>query len=115
MKFSIGKVLTAGTSNTLFTVPTGYHCVVSMLFITNVGASTKSVSAAWHDGTVITFQGSKSVNAGEHIQFGGASGFFLVMSDGDYLTVTPEASSSFNAIVSFELYPHNPSNFNLTI
>lgn len=111
MKYSIGKNLTDGVSNTIFTVPGGYHAEVTMLFIANAGGSTKAVSAAWHDGSTITFQGSKSVNAGDFLQFGGESGTFLIMTDGDYLTITPEAGSSFTAIVSFLLYPHQPSNF----
>ena len=111
MKYSIGKNLTAGVSNTIFTVPTGYHAEVTMLFIANAGASTKSVSASWHDGSVVTFQGSKSVNAGEFIQFGGDYGSFLIMTDGDYLTITPEAGSTFTAIVSFHVYPHQATNF----
>lgn len=108
MKYSIGKNLTAGVANTLFTVPQGYSAVVSMLSIANAGGSTASVSAAWHDGATITFQGSKSVGAGEQLQFGGEFGFFLVMTQGDYLTVTPASGSTFTTIVSFELERHNP-------
>ena len=44
MEYSIGKNLTAGTANTLFTVPTGYHAKVTMLLIANVGGSSKTVS-----------------------------------------------------------------------
>lgn len=111
MKYSIGKNLTAGVSNTIFTVPSGYHAEVTMLFIANSGGSTKAMSAAWHDGSTITFQGTKSVNAGEYLQFGGQTGNFLIMTDGDYLTITPEAGSTFTCIVSFLLYPHQPTNF----
>lgn len=111
MKYSIGKNLTAGVSNTILTVPTGYHAEVTMLFIANSGGSTKAVSASWHDGSVINFQGTKSVNAGEYLQFGGPLGAFLIMTDGDYLTITPEAGSTFTAIVSFLLYPHQATNF----
>jgi hypothetical protein len=108
MKYSVGKNLTAGEANTLFTVPIGYSAVVSMLFIANTGNNTKSVSASWHNGVTIAFQGAKSVNTGEQLQFGGEFGYFLVMTEGDYLTVTPEASSTFTAIVSFDLERHNP-------
>lgn len=111
VKYSIGKNLTAGVANTIFTVPNGYHAYVTMVFIANAGGSTAGVSAAWHDGSVITFQGTKSVNAGDNLQFGGdGEGLALVMTDGDYMTITPDAGSTFTAIVTFELYPHEPSN-----
>lgn len=108
MKYSVGKNLTAGEANTLFTVPQGYSAVVSMLFIANAGGSTAGVSASWHDGETITFQGTKSVGSGESLMFGGEFGYFLVMTQGDYLTVTPDSGSTFTAIVSFDLERHNP-------
>lgn len=109
MKHSVGKVLTADVANTLFTVPTGYCAVVSMLFIANAGGNTKSVAAAWNNGTAITFQAAKSVSAGEQLEFGGEFGYFLVMKEGEFITVTPEASSTFVAIVSFDLERQAPS------
>lgn len=112
MEYSVGKNLTAGTANTLFVVPTGYHAKVTMLFLANSTGSTKSISADWHDGaTVIPFQGTKSVNSGDFLKFGGSVGEYLLMTEGDYLSVTPEAGSTFVAIVSFDLFPHKPSNF----
>ena len=109
MKHSIGKNLTAGEANTLITVPEGYIAVVSMLFINNAGGNTKSVAAAWNNGTTITFQSDKSVSSGEMLQFGGEFGYFLVLSGGDSITVTPEASSTFTAIISFDLERQAPS------
>jgi hypothetical protein len=109
MKHSIGKNLTAGVSNTLITVPAGYIAVVSMLFISNAGNNTKSVAAAWNNGTTITFQSAKSVSSGELLQFGGEFGYFLVLSGGDSITVTPEADSTFTAIISFDLERQTPS------
>lgn len=115
MKYSIGTNLVAGTSNTLFTVPQGYHVIVTMLIIANAGGSPASVSAAWHDGSVITFQGAKTVAAGDNLTFGGPTGHFLVMTDGDYLTVTPAAGTTFTSIVSFELEFRAGTNFDFTI
>ena len=112
--YSIGKNLTAGTSNTLFTVPTGYEARVTMLFIANGTGSTAGYSAAWHDGEVITFQSNKSLGDGNYDQFGG-EGAFLTMTEGDYLTVTPDAGSAFTAIVSFMLIKSDGNKFNLTI
>ena len=108
MKFSKGANLTAAVSNTILTVPTGYDCVVTMLFIANVGGSTHSVGATWHDGADVAFLAGKSVSAGDYIQFGGPEGAFLVMKEGDYITITPEASSTFSSIISFDMHPAAP-------
>jgi hypothetical protein len=48
------------------------------------------------------------------LQFGGPEGLFLILKDGEYITVTPDAGSTFTALVSFELYPHPASNFDLS-
>jgi len=113
--YSIGKNLTAGVSNTLFTVPTGYEARVTMLFVANTAASgSDGYSASWHDGSVITFQANKHLQHGEYDQFGG-EGAFLVMTEGDYLTVTSDAASSFTTIVSFMLVKSDGTKFDLTI
>lgn len=112
MKVSRGKNLTAGVDNTLFTVPSGYNAAVSMVFIANVGGSTASYSAAWHDGAVIPFQGNKSLGAGSYDQFGG-DGLELIMSEGDSLVVTPAAGSTFSTLVTMDLYPHITIEYNL--
>lgn len=113
--YSIGKNLTAGTSNTLFTVPTGYEARVTMLFIANSASSGSSgYEASWHDGSVITFQANKHISHGDYDQFGG-EGAFLTMTEGDYLTVTPDAGSTFTAIVSFMLIKSDGNKFDLTI
>jgi hypothetical protein len=112
--YSIGKNLTAGVSNTLFTVPTGYEARVTMLFIANGTGSTAGYEATWHDGEDITFQSNKSLANGEYDQFGGEDAF-LVMEGGDYLTVTPDAGSVFTAIVSFHLVKSDGTKFDLTI
>lgn len=108
MKFSKGATLTAGSPNTILTVPTGYDAVVTYLFISNTGGSSASVGASWHDGTTITFLSGKNVSAGEYIAFGGPVGAFLTMTEGDYITITPESGSSFASIISFDLYPAAP-------
>ena len=110
--YSKGLELTAGVSNTVLEVPAGYDAKVTMLFISNTGGSTHSVAATWNDGVSINFLSGKSVAAGDFIQFGGEPGLYLIMKEGDTLTVTPDAASSFSVIVSFELYPKAPR-FNL--
>lgn len=114
--YSIGKNLTAGVSNTLFTVPTGYEARVGMVFITNNGGNTKSISAAWHNnGNTIQFAAAKSLTSKEALKFGGGYSDFMLMEEGDYMTITPEADSTFTAIVSFMLVKSDGTKFDLTI
>lgn len=114
--YSVGKNLTAGTSNTLFTVPTGYEARVGMVFITNNTGSTKSITASWwHDATEIQFAAAKSLSSKEALKFGGGYNDFMLMSEGDYMTMTPEAGSTFTAIVSFLLVKNDGAKFDLTI
>lgn len=113
-KYSVGKNLTANVANTLFTVPMGYRAIVTYLFIANAAASGSfEVSAAWVNGTTIVFQSAKAVSHGDAIQFGG-DGKWLAMREGDSITVTPEAGSTFTALISFELERHNPAAVSFT-
>lgn len=113
-KYSVGKNLTAGSANTLFTVPMGYRAIVSYLFIANAAASgSADVSAAWVNGTTVVFQSAKSVGHGDALQFGG-DGKWMALREGDSITVTPAAASTFTALISFELERHNPAAVSFT-
>jgi hypothetical protein len=112
--YSLGDNLTAGSSNTIFTVPNGYEARVTMVYISNNTGSSKSFSASWfHSGTEIQFAASKSLNSTDFIQYGGDFGDFFVMDEGDYMTITPEAGSTFVSILSFILLKHDGTKFNL--
>ena len=106
-KHSTGFNLTAGASNTILTVPAGYDALVTYLFISNIGSNTKSVTATWHGDTDIIFLSGKNVSANDHIDFGGL-GSFLVMREGDYMTIEPAAVSTFACIISYDLYTAAP-------
>ena len=80
-----------------------------MLFIGNAGTSSKSVSATWNNTVDVTFQGAKHVNAGDSLEFGGLSGYFVVLKQNESLSVTTEDGSSFSTLVSFELVRTTPS------
>ena len=109
MKFSHGYALTAGSANNILTVPSGYDAVVTYLFISNTTGSSKSLSAKWvHNGVDIDFLAGKNVGAGDFLEFGGQYGEFLVAKEGDTLTLTPEAGSTFVSILSFELVTATP-------
>lgn len=114
--YTIGKNPTDGVTSTVFTVPTGYEARVTNVFITNNTGSTKNFSAAWNDGgTTYDFASAKSLNSKDFIEYGGDYGQFLIMDEGDYMTVTPEAGSTFVVIVSFILLKHDGTKFDLTI
>lgn len=104
-KRSIGVELDASggaiTDQTIFTVPTGYRAIINLFFLSNTGGSTTTVDAKWHDGTVITFLGGKSLTAAEFLQFGGD--VYLVMEESDYFTVSVASGGTVNVIISYEL------------
>lgn len=103
-ELTVGKNLTAGVANTIYTVPKGCKAIATLLFIANGGGSTNSVSAGWHDvsyGSTITIVGAKSVGAGEALQFNQGR---MVMDEYDYLTVTPAAGSTFSVIFTVEIH-----------
>ena len=108
-KHTVGANLVGGTTTVLVTSPVGYNCIVTMLFIGNAGTNSKSVSATWNNTVDVTFQGAKNVGAGDSLEFGGLSGYFVVLKQGESLSVTTEANSSFSTLVSFELVRTTPS------
>ena len=109
MKFSHGDALTAGTSNTIVEAPAGYDAIVTYLYVANTGSNSKDLAGRWvHGSTNVDFLSGKSISAGDFITFGGELGAFVVLKEGDKLNLTPEASSSFASIVSFELVPATP-------
>ena len=79
------------------------------MFISNTTGSSKNISAKWvHSGVDIDFLSGKNVGAGDFLEFGGQFGEFLVAKEGDTLILTPEATSTFVSIISFDLIPATP-------
>lgn len=103
-ELTVGKNLTAGVSNTVYTVPKGCKAIATLLFIANGGGSTASVTAGWHDvsqSATITIAGGKSVGAGDVLQFSDGR---MVMDEYDYVTVTPASGSTFSVILTVEIH-----------
>ena len=114
--YTIGANPTAGSSNTIMTVPTGYEARVTNVFVTNNTGSTKEFTAAWVSGSnTYNFASAKSLNSKDFIEYGGEFGQFLIMDEGDTMTVTPESGSTFVVIVSFILLKHDGAKFDLTV
>ena len=114
--YTIGANPTAGSSNTIMTVPTGYDARITNVFVTNNTGSTKELTAAWVSvSNTYNFASAKSLNSKDCIEYGGEFGQFLIMDEGDTMTVTPESGSTFVVIVSFILLKHDGAKFDLTI
>lgn len=110
MKHSIGKILPAGATTTIFTVPQGYIAEVSMVFVSNHTASAKTITVSWMDvdpapTTDIELIFQKSLNAKEYLTF--ADGTFVLQA-GDSIRAVTEAASDFNIIVTFDLRKEKP-------
>jgi hypothetical protein len=102
-ELTVGKNLTAGTSNTVYTVPKGCKAIATLLMLSNTGGSSKSISAYWYDTSEtasIAIVGGHSVGAGSYLMFNQGR---MVMDEYDELRVTPEASSSFSVIFTVEI------------
>ena len=106
-KRSLGVSLNASagaiTDQTIFTVPSGYKAIVTMFFMSNVGGSTTTVGAKWHDGSTIPFLGAKSLGSGDYVQFGGGEGLYMAMGENDYITVSVASGGVCGLILSYTL------------
>lgn len=103
-ELTVGQNLTAGSSNTVYTVPKGCKAIATLLLISNAGGSSKSFTAKWYNqssSTEIIIAGGKSVSAGDYIQFSQGR---MVMDEYDELRITPEASSTFSVIFTVEIH-----------
>lgn len=103
-ELTVGKNLTAGTVNTVYTVPKGCKAIATLLMLSNYGGSSKSVTASWYDHsttTSVTIVGGHSVGSGSYLMFNQGR---MVMDEYDELRVTPEASSSFSVIFTVEIH-----------
>lgn len=109
MKHTVGKNLTAGTANTLFTVPPGYKAAVELLFVSNLDANNKTTTAFWRhvngSTTDIYIIDQYPMSSHSYIQF---SNGIMVMQAGDSFIVTPEAGATQSALITFELYKEGP-------
>lgn len=103
-ELTVGLNLTAGVSNTVYTVPKGCKAIATLLFLSNAGGSTSSISADWYDKSVdddIVIAGGKSISAGDYIQFSDGR---LVLDEYDEIRVTPASGSTFSVLLTVEIH-----------
>ena len=99
---SVGINPTAGTTTTVYTVPTGYYAKFNLLYVHNTGANNKFLTVQWYDAsaaTSIDILTAVTYTAKQYSQFDNA---YVVFEEGDQLRVTPESGSAFSIIATFE-------------
>ena len=103
-ELTVGKSLTAGSSNTVYTVPKGCKAIATLLMLSNAGGNSKSVTAVWFDysaNTTVTILGGHSIGAGSYVMLDQGR---MVMDEYDELRVTPESASTFSVIFTVEIH-----------
>ena len=101
---SLGKVLTAGSANTIYTCPENFVAKMVLLFIANHAGNNKTVQVQWNDisasGTY-HIVGGYTLAANAYLKLDGS---YLVLNPGDTVIVTPEAGSTMGATITVEEY-----------
>lgn len=102
-ELTAGNNLTAATPTVIYTVPTGYYAKWNLLYVLNGSGSTKYITVTWHDksaNTDISILYQYGVNTKEFLKIDG--GAYMVLEEGDYVTITSESGSTFSTIATFE-------------
>jgi hypothetical protein len=101
---SVGRVLTAGAANTIYTCPENFVAKMVLLFIANHAGNNKTVQVQWNDisasGTY-HIVGGYTLAANAYLKLDGS---YLVLNPGDTVIVTPEAGSTMDATITVEEY-----------
>ncbi|OBQ41254.1 MAG: hypothetical protein AN484_21370 [Aphanizomenon flos-aquae WA102] len=100
---SVSKNLTAATATTLYTVPTGYYAKCVLIHACNTSPS-KHISFSWYDASTATttlIVSEQVLSARTTLSLISETQYF-VMEEGDYLTATSEAGSTFSVLATFE-------------
>jgi hypothetical protein len=101
---SLGKVLTAGVANTVYTCPPNYIAKMTLLFVSNHAGNNKTVQIEWND---VSASGTYHIVGGYNLTanaFLKLDGSYLVLNPGDTVLVTPEAGSTMDATITVEEY-----------
>lgn len=101
---SVSVNLTAATTTTVYTIPTGYFAKWSLMYLFNNSGSTKSIAVYWRDSSASAniYVQNGTILAGNYVRMDG--GAYVVLEEGDTVVMTSEAGSTFSTICTFELY-----------
>ena len=103
-ELTVGSNLTAGSSNTVYTIPKGCKGIATFLLLANHSNNTKHITASWFDhneNTTVDIVAAKSLTSKEILQF---TNMRIVMDEFDELRCTPEASSNYAVIFTLEIH-----------
>jgi len=103
-ELSVGANPTAGSTSTLYTVPTGYRALWNLTYIHNTSGSTKHITLTWYDSSAAVsydLLSQYSFNSKDYLKLDGGS--YVVLEEGDQVRVTPEAGSTFAIAMTFVL------------
>ena len=103
---SVGKNLTAGVEEIVYTVPRGYYAIWNLMYAHNATGSNKYLTADWYDSSEdvhVDILDQYNFTAKTYFQFSG-NGSGVVMEEGDQVHMTSETGSSFGIICTFELF-----------
>jgi len=101
-EYSVGATPTAGSTSTLYTVPTGYRALWNLSYLFNTSGSTKHITLSWYDSSAsATYDILSQYNftSKDYLKFDG--GAYVVLEEGDQVRVTPESGSAFTVILTF--------------
>jgi len=99
---SVGVNPTAGSTSTLYTVPTGYYAKFNLLYVHNTTGNNKYITVQWYDASAnasIDILTQVTYTAKQYSQFDNA---YVVFEEGDQLRITTESTSAFAIIATFE-------------
>lgn len=99
---SVGRVLTGGVANTVYTCPANYIAKMVLLFVSNHGGNNKAVQVQWNDvsaGGTYHIVGGYILTANAFLKLDGS---YLVLNPGDTVIITPDAGSNMDATITVE-------------
>ena len=101
---SVGTNHTAGSKQTVFTVPPKHYAKWNLLYVMNNGANNKTVSVWWYDASEaaeIEVMNTVTVTTKQYLKMDG--GAYVVLEEGDQIRIQAEAGSTLASINTFEL------------
>lgn len=116
MLYTKHTTLTDTTLTTLFTVPNGFHAIVSYVFVANHGGSTNDIDLYWDlSGTpqVYIFDGT-NVSGGGKETLGNGGGPLFVLHENEAVKCQAGGAGNMEVVVTFDLLDMPPAfvNFN---
>ena len=101
-ELSVGATPTAGSTSTLYTVPTGYRALWNLTYIHNTGGSTKHITLSWYDSSAaVSYDILSQYSFSSKAYFTLGDGNYVVLEEGDQVRVTPDAGSAFAVAMTF--------------